>query len=177
MDKTQTISGFRGFIFSPIFIYICRCLIGFSIGYFLMKAVPQYDLFWALISILLVISPEASDSRKLSIERVKANFVGAASGFAAVFLPVDMYLKVMAGIILAALLCKGFNLLKVARTAIVAVIIILIEKPDEGYLAPIERFISVLAGCIIGLSVILVTAYPIRYFHRKALQIEHKLRD
>ncbi len=177
MDKSQTVSGFRGLIFSPVFIYICRCVIGFTIGFFMMQAIPEYDLFWALISILLVISPEGKDIRKLSIERVKANFVGAASGFAAVFLPVSIYLKVMVGIILAAVLCKGFKLVQVSRTAVVAVIIILIEKPDEGFMAPIERFISVLIGCLIGLLVVLITAFPIRYFHKKTLEIEHKLRD
>lgn len=177
MAKTQTVSGFRGFIFSPIFIYICRCLIGFSIGFLLMKMIPQYDLSWALLSILLVISPEGKDSRKLSVERVKANFVGAVSGFAAVFIPMDIYFRVLAGIILAAALCKIFNLLNVARTAVVAVIIILIEKPDEGFMAPIERFLSVLVGCVIGLLVVLITAYPIRFFHKKTLEIEHKLRD
>lgn len=177
MDKSATLSGFRGFIFSPLFIYICRSLIGFSIGYVLMKTIPQYDLFWALISVLLVISPEAKDSWKLSIDRVKANFIGALSGFAVVFFPIDTYLKVMMGIILGAVICKTFNLLNVVRTTIVAMIIILIEKPDEGFIAPIERFISVLLGCLIGLLVVLITAYPIRYFHKKTLQIEHKLRD
>ena len=164
----------RNFLFSPIVIYISRCIIGFSTGYFLMLSFPQFDLFWALLSILLVISPEAHDAEKLSVERVKANLIGAFSGFIAVFIPLDIYFKISAGIILAAVLCKVFNLLNVARTAVVAIIIILIEKPDEGFMAPVERFLSVLAGCLIGLLITVITAFIIKYLHKKILAAEYR---
>lgn len=166
--------GIRNILFSPIVIYISRGIIGFSTGYILMISFPQHDLFWTLLSILLVISPEAKDAKKLSIERVKANLIGALSGFVAVFIPLDMYFKISAGIILAAVLCKVFNLLNVARTAVVAIIIILIEKPDDGFMAPIERFLSVLAGCLIGLLITVITAFMIKYLHKKILAAEYR---
>lgn len=171
------ITDFRSFIFSPIVIYILRCVIGFSIGYFLMAQFPQFDFFWALLSIMLVISPEGKDVPRLTTERVKANLVGAFSGFVVVFLPIGMYFKIVAGIILAAVLCKVFKLLGVARTAVVAIIIILIEKGGDGYLASVERFIAVLVGCLLGLLVVISTGYLIRFLHKKFLKAEYKLKD
>lgn len=169
--KTNAI---RKYLFSPIFIYITRCIIGFSIGYFLMLTFLKYDLFWALLSILLVISPEASHTRKLSTERVKANLIGALSGLVAVFIPFDIHFKIVAGIILAAVFCNLFQLLNVSRTAIVAVIIILIEKPNEGFMAPVERFLSVLLGCLIGLLVTVITSFFIKFLHKKLLLNEYR---
>ena len=139
MKKTNKI---RAFFFSPIVIYIMRCIIGFSIGYFLLKSFPGFDFFWALLSILLVISPEGKDSKKLSMERVKANFIGALSGIIVFSLPIEMYFKILIGITAAALICKLFNLLNVSRSAIVAIIIVLLERPDEGRNIGSVEFIS-----------------------------------
>lgn len=173
----KSLTDFRTFLFSPIVIYILRCVLGFSIGYALMQAIPEFDLFWALLSIMLVISPEGKDAPRLTTERVKANLIGALSGFIVVFLPISMYFKIVAGIVLAAVLCKIFKLLNVARTAVVAIIIILIEKGSTDYLASVERFISVLVGCLIGLLVVVSSGYLIRFLHRKFMKVEYKLKD
>lgn len=168
---------FRSFIFSPIVIFVVRCLIGFSIGFFLMKQFPQYDFFWALLSIMLVISPEGKDSPRLTTERVKANLIGALSGFVVVFLPFSLFIKAIIAITVTAIICNAIKLLDVSRSAIVAVIIILIEKPDEGYLASVERFSFVLIGCLIGLIVVVTTGYMIRFVHKKLLKAEYKLKN
>lgn len=101
--------------------------------------------------------------------------IGAFSGFLPVYLPFGTYYKVLAGIILAALLCRIFNLLSVARTAVVAIIIIPIEKPNDGFMAPIDGFLSVLSGCVIGLLITLITAYIIKLAYKRLLLIEYKL--
>ncbi len=99
----------------------------------------------------------------------------AFSGFLPVYLPFGTYYKVVAAITLAAIPCRLFNLLTVDRTAVVAIIIILIEKPNEGFMAPIDRFLSVLAGCVTGLLITLITAYIIKLAHKRLLLIEYKL--
>ena len=170
MQKNNKI---RAFFFSPILIYIIRCIIGFSIGYYLLKTFPRFDFFWALLSILLVISPEGKDSKRLSMERVKANFIGALSGIIVFSLPIELYFKILIGIAAAALICKLFNLLNVSRSAIVAIIIVLMERPDESFMAPVERFVSVFIGCIIGLLVTISTAFMIKFVHRKILDLEY----
>lgn len=169
------ITGFRIFIFSPIIIYIFRCLVGFSIGFWLMKTFPGSDLFWALLSIMLVISPEGKDSPRLTLERVKANLIGALSAFLVIALPIDMFYKIMIGIVVSAVLCSVFNLLNVSRTAVVAIIIILIEKPNDGFMASIDRFLSVLVGCTIGLLVVIFTGSLIKFLHKKMLKVERRI--
>ena len=143
---------------SQFIVYVFRCLIGFAIGYILMHKFPEFDLFWTLLSIILVISPEEHKSKQLSIDRFKSNFVGSLSGLAVFFLPIDDLYKILIGIIFTCIFCKIFNLLDVARSAIVALLIILIEHKDDDLLAPIVRFTSVAIGCFIGLGVTLVTS-------------------
>ncbi len=164
----------RQFAFSSLFIYSLRCTLGFSIGYSLIKLLPDFDLFWSLLSIMLVISPEGKDSPRLTTERVKANLVGALAGLLVTFLPLESFGKCLAGIVLAAIICYSFKLSNVSRTAVVAVIIILLEKPGDGFLASIERFISVLGGCLIGLLVVIVTGYLIRYLHKLLMKAEFR---
>jgi Predicted membrane protein len=141
---------------------VVRCIIGFLIGYVLILAFPEFDLFWALLSIILVISPEEELAKKLTIDRFKANFLGSLSGFAVFFLPVEDLYKIILGIILTCLLCRFFTLLNVARSAIVALLIILMEHKDDTVFAPIGRFIPVAVGCFIGLGVTLVTSFFIQ---------------
>ena len=61
---------------SDLIIYVFRCIIGFLIGYQLYIQFPEHELFWTLLSIILVISPEAKDSKRLAIERFKSNLIG-----------------------------------------------------------------------------------------------------
>lgn len=175
ISKMKGITGFRSFIFSPIIIYIFRCLVGFSIGFWLMKKLPNADLFWALLSVMLVISPEGKDSPRLTLERVKANLIGAFSAFIVIALPIDMFYKIIIGIVVSAVLCSVFNLLNVSRTAVVAIIIILIEKPNDGFMASIDRFLSVLVGCTIGLLVVIFTGSLIKFLHKKLLKVERRI--
>ena len=123
-----------------------------------MHKFPEFDLFWTLLSIILVISPEEHKSKQLSIDRFKSNFVGSLSGLAVFFLPIDDLYKILIGIIFTCIFCKIFNLLDVARSAIVALLIILIEHKNDDLLAPIVRFTSVAVGCFTGLGVTLVTS-------------------
>lgn len=134
-------------------------LIGFTLGYSVYIAYPQYELFWALLSIILVISPEEVDTKKLTIERVKANFVGSIAGIIVFFLPLSDWGKLIIGILAAITICKYFNLMKVARSAVVAIMIVLIEHKAESVQVPITRFLAVATGCFIGLSVSLFVAY------------------
>ncbi|SFI67669.1 Fusaric acid resistance protein-like [Kaistella treverensis] len=171
------ITGFRNFVFSPIIIYIFRCWVGFTIGFWLMKQFPNFDLFWALLSIMLVISPEGKDSPRLTMERVKANLIGALSAFVVIAVPVDIFYRILVGILIAALLCNLFNLLNVSRTAVVAIIIILIEKPNDGFMASIDRFLSVLVGCTIGLLVVIFTGSMAKFLHKNILKIGDRVND
>ena len=149
------------FITKPLFIYIFRCLIGFLIGYRLMLLLPQFELFWGLLSIILVISPEEKDSKKLSIDRVKSNFIGSVVGLFCVSIPVDQNVfLIMLGIIITSIICHLFNVMNMARVAIVALLFILLQKHiSDGAITPVIRFLTVAVGCLIGLFITVTTSY------------------
>lgn len=151
------------FINSQLCVYITRVLIGFIIGYSLYIKLPEYQLFWTLISIILVISPEGKDSRRLSIERFKSNFVGSSVGLLCLLIhPTNVYM-IVGGILFTCIICQLFNIINMARVALVALLIVLIQSHvDAKQLAPIMRFASVSLGCIIGLLVTVCTSMLIR---------------
>lgn len=151
---------------SQFAIYLLRCLIGFLIGYYLMLQFPKFDLFWTLISIILVISPEEKNAALLTTERVISNLIGSVSGLIVYFLPINELIKISLAIVLAVMICRLFQLMKVVRSAVVAVLIILIEH-KSGVLTPFERFLTVLIGCLIGLIVTLSTTLIINQLKKK----------
>ena len=149
---------------SPSFIYAFRCILGFAIGYALYLRYVEYELFWGLLSIILVISPEEKDSKKLSIDRVKSNFIGSMVALVCVLLNEEGgVITIILGILFTVLICKLFNILNYARVAIVAVLIILIE-PHHSSLTytPFFRFLTVAGGCLIGLAIVVSTSFVIR---------------
>ncbi|MBF0597670.1 FUSC family protein [Faecalibacter rhinopitheci] len=151
---------------SQFLVYLLRCIIGFLIGWILILKFPQYDFFWALLSIILVISPEENQAKKLTIDRFKSNFLGSLSGLVVFFLPIDDLYKIILGIIITCIFCRIFNLLNVARSALVAVLIILIEHKNDSLFAPISRFLTTAVGCFIGLGVTLVTSIMIQEINK-----------
>ncbi|KAA9325658.1 FUSC family protein [Adhaeribacter soli] len=157
---------------SDLVIYCVRCIIGFLIGYELYLHFPQYELFWTIISIILVISPEEKDARRLTGERFKANLIGSSVGLVCYILLVRQVYMILLGIILTSLICHFFKLMNVARTAVVALFIVVIHEQSElSYWVAVERFASVALGCLIGLSVTYVTGFIIRFIKDK-LNIE-----
>ncbi|NDK55703.1 FUSC family protein [Pontibacter fetidus] len=145
---------------ADMILYIVRCTIGFLVGYTLYQAFPQYELYWTILSILLVLSPELKDSPKLTVERVKSNLIGSSVGLFCFVLPVPELVMMVLGIVFAIFVCHLFNLMNVARTAVVALIIVVIhEQETMTYWVAVERFLSVTLGCLIGLGISMATSF------------------
>jgi uncharacterized membrane protein YccC len=145
---------------TDMILYIVRCSVGFLIGYLLYLAFPQFELYWTMLSIILVLSPEVKDSPKLTNERVKSNLIGSCVGLFCFLLPLPEVVMMVFGITLAIVICHFFKLMNVARTAVVALIIVVIhEQETRTNWAAVERFVSVTLGCLIGLAVSTVTAF------------------
>lgn len=155
-------------ITSQLIIYIFRCILGFLSGYFLMLKFPQYELFWGLLSIILVISPEGKDSRRLTIERVKSNFIGSGVGLFCHLIHSEKILILILGIIITSIVCYLFNVMNMSRVAIVAFLVVMLQATNHSSIeTPIIRFSTVVIGCIIGLSITVVTSIIIRYYKRQ----------
>lgn len=154
-------------ITSQLIIYITRCFIGFLIGYYLYLRFPDYGIMWALISIILVISPEGQNSKKLSIERFKSNLIGSSVGFLCLLINEPNVYICLLGVFLTILVCYLFNVINMARVALVTLIIILVQ-PHTSHLTetPLIRGLSVTIGCFIGLGITVFTSMLIRRLKR-----------
>lgn len=154
-------------ITSAVLIYTVRCLIGFSLGYYLYIHFQDHETLWTIISIILVISPEGQNSKKLSIERFKSNLVGSVVGLICLEIHTPNLAVILFGIVLTILICYFFKILNMARVALVALVIILVQ-PSTGLteMTPLWRFLAVTIGCLIGLLIVILTSIPIRRLKR-----------
>lgn len=153
---------------SPLLIYTIRCFIGFFIGYALYHKYPEFELFWTLLSIILVISPEEKDSRRLSIERFKSNFIGSAVALVCLYFHESNLYLILLGILLTIIVCRLFKVMNMARVALVALLIIMVKPHDTSMvIAPIFRFASVGLGCVIGLLIVILTSMLFRPLKKK----------
>lgn len=150
-------------ITSQLAVYIVRCVIGFLIGYGLMHRFPEYEPFWALLSIILVISPEGKDSRRLTGERVKSNLIGSSVGLLCHLIHPTNTFMLVAGIVLTSVVCHFFKIMNMSRVAIVAFLIVMLQSHTlNENTAPIFRFATVTLGCFTGFAVTVFTSVIIQ---------------
>ncbi|MFD2595580.1 FUSC family protein [Sphingobacterium griseoflavum] len=155
-------------ISSPVLIYTLRCLLGFTIGYLLYTKFVHFELFWSLLSIILVISPEENDSKRLSIERFKSNFVGSFVALFCILINGNSLYMIVIGMLATILVCRFFHIMNMARVAVVALLIIMVQPHQEELsYTPILRFASVGIGCLIGLSIVVSSAYILRKIRKQ----------
>lgn len=136
------------------FIYILKCLVGLSLCYFFYWLFPDYRLYWSIVSVLLVISPNDLDCKKLPFARMKANIIGSLVGLVLFIIHPSNLLIMSIGVILTIIICYIFNLGTATRSALAALIIVLVQElNDNSLLSAFERMISVILGCLIALLV------------------------
>jgi uncharacterized membrane protein YgaE (UPF0421/DUF939 family) len=143
---------------SRLLVYIAKCVAGVIIVYLLSWLVNYSDKIWCLISVMLVLSPDGKDATSLAVNRIKANAVGAAVGFAvlAIYNQSDIYAMCI-GIALTVVACTFLKLEVATRSALAATIIILTHEAGRHiWDTAVERLISVMAGCVLGLVITLV---------------------
>lgn len=111
-----------------LFIYAIKCLTGLSIGYLLYLRFPNHEFYWSLISILLVIAPDSQDSTKLAFNRMAANVIGSIIGLLFFITNGPAFLLLATGVIATIVICALLNLILVGRTALAALIIVMIHE-------------------------------------------------
>lgn len=150
-------------ITSQLAVYIVRCVIGFLLGYWLMHRFPEYEPFWALLSIILVISPEGKDSRRLTGERVKSNLIGSSVGLLCHLIHPTTIFMLVAGIVFTSIICHLFKVMNMSRVAIVAFLIVMLQSHTlNENTAPLFRFATVAFGCFTGFAVTVFTSIIIQ---------------
>ena len=138
---------------SDFFMYIIKCLIGVTIGFYLYRKYPEIGT-WCLISIVMVLSPDRNDAMKLALVRIKANLVGAGIGLALFFIHPMNLLILSIGVTLTIITCRLLKIQEVTRSAAVAVVIILLHQKGQYFWdVALERAGGVLSGCLIAMMI------------------------
>jgi len=153
--QTQLFYDFREQLIKPYYLqYIVKCLIGSSICYALYRIFPEHQFQWSIISLLLVLAPEEKDSYRLSLDRMKANIIGAVVGLAAILL-FGMNLSVLlVSVMITILFCTYIKLGNASRSALAALIIVLTDEEHmAGGISAYERMFCVVAGCVIAMVI------------------------
>lgn len=136
-------------------LYALRCIIGIIICYQLYILYPQYPFHWAVVSVVVAISPD--NDTKLAIDRMKANIFGCAVGLA-LFLIHDPNLWMLCiGTIIIIICGIMFRLSGSIRSALAALTIIMIDSAHpHDYTLALSRVACVIAGCLVALMVTLL---------------------
>ncbi|RFS19078.1 FUSC family protein [Chitinophaga silvatica] len=144
-----------------VLIYAAKCVTGVLVVLGLSWLVNYKDIIWVLISVMLVLSPDGSDAVTLAVTRIKANVIGAISGFSLILLHQNMVLMMCVAVFITVVLCNLFRLEPATRTALAATIIVMTHEAGAHlWDTAVERVLSVLAGCLIGLLITFI-------FHNK----------
>lgn len=140
-----------------LLIYIAKCVTGVLIAFLLAKLLHYNDHIWCLISIILVLSPDAKDALPQASNRIKANLIGAAAGLIMLLINVAPEITVSGSAIITIIVCYFTKLEVSTRTALAATIIVTIHENGK-YIWDIalERVIAVVAGCIIGIIITVI---------------------
>ena len=139
--------------YKTLIIYAVKCVIGIILCFYVSIFFKEWiDYTWCLISVILVLSPEGKDALELSLTRIKANLVGAATGIFIILFHVPSPWNIVAGAIISLFVCDQLKLNSGARSTLAAVIIILLH-PEEGvhvWDSALSRIIAVVLGCLLG---------------------------
>ncbi len=105
------------------------------------------------MSVLLVLAPDFRDSVRLSFDRIKANMIGASLGLAAYLVWPPNQLSLGVSILGTILVCTFFKLSGATRTALAAVVIVLIqEKERDNWDLGLQRMAAVVVGSLVGMA-------------------------
>jgi uncharacterized membrane protein YgaE (UPF0421/DUF939 family) len=153
---------------SNVLVYTVKCTIGFLVGFSLYTVIPQYEVHWTILSIILVLSPEEKEARRLALERMKANLIGSVIAVVLFLVHQPNLFLIIVGAVAVIITCQLFNLLNVARTALATLIIVMVyEQERTSWVGAAERLICVVGGCLLGLVITLIIEGFLDFARRK----------
>jgi uncharacterized membrane protein YgaE (UPF0421/DUF939 family) len=141
--------------------YLAKCLTGSSIIFLLAHVFDYHDIRWALISLVLVLTPDSKEAIPLALTQIKSNAVaGLACLFCLLFGPATP-VSISVAFILTITFCTVLRLTAGYRSALAAVIIIMLHTDGiYHWNTALAREVSVIFGCSLGLLITFI-------YHRK----------
>jgi len=149
MDDTQ----------KNLLLYMTKCVVATGVIFYFSGILHYSDIIWCLISAVLVLSPNAKEALPLALTRIAANFVGSAAILLCMLLGgLPHIVTISLAYFIAITACYLLNLMTASRSALAAATIIMLAPASDAHIwdKPLERVVSVAAGCVVGLVVTLV---------------------
>jgi uncharacterized membrane protein YgaE (UPF0421/DUF939 family) len=132
------------------------------------RALDIASPIWAVVSAVVVIQPELKGSVASAGLRVVANLIGAGVGVAIAALELPTMVALAIGLAGVAAACRLVGLDGAARSAGVALVIVLLRGEHEAVGSSEQRVALVLIGCLVALLVTLVFAGGQHIYRRLA---------
>lgn len=144
-------------------IYAIKCVTGILLVFLIARIIGHTDISWALISVILVLSPDSKEALPLAMTRIKANVLGAGiSALCLLIYPANMWIMSLS-VALTLGLCYILHLEAGVRSAMAAAVIIMLHPPGTHvWDTALERIIAVLAGCLLGLVITFIFHFKSR---------------
>ncbi len=132
----------------------CAAVVSLLLSERLHIAMP----IWAVVSAVVVIQPEVRASISSAALRVIANLVGAGTGLVVSLLGLALSPSLVLGLVAGAGLSRLLGVDGAARTASVAVVIVLLKDPYDVRVTSETRVALVVLGCVVALAVTVIAA-------------------
>jgi uncharacterized membrane protein YgaE (UPF0421/DUF939 family) len=123
------------------------------------------EAYWAAIATLVVMQSTLAATLVISIERIVATAIGAASGAFVASYFAGNFLLFAATVFALGLLCAALRMEKTAYryASVTLAIIVLIPRSNPAWIVAIHRFVEVSVGIVVALAVTAV--WPERQSH------------
>jgi uncharacterized membrane protein YgaE (UPF0421/DUF939 family) len=143
---------FKKQAFPSNLIYITKCLAGVIVCYIPYVLFPQYPFYWAIVSVVIVLSPDHSTTQ--AYNRIKANILGCAVGICLYPLQLPNLLILCIGVILTICIGLALNIKDAVRSALAGFVIVTIQQErSKHWFVAVERVMCVVSGCVIALLI------------------------
>ncbi len=151
-----------------LLIYIAKCITGVALVFLLSSLLHYPDYGWCIISVILVLSPDSKEAVPLAVTRIKANLIGGLVSVLLLLFGTAGIFTISAAMAITIVLCYVFKLMAGSRSALAAVIIIMLHTMELGtthgfWQTTLERIISVIIGCVLGLVVTFIFHQKLHY--------------
>jgi uncharacterized membrane protein YgaE (UPF0421/DUF939 family) len=108
-----------------------------------------------MVSLVLVIAPDGTDSNRLAFDRMKANVLGSSVGLLLFLIHRPNLFLICIGVILTIIIGTFLKLNLALRSSLSALVIVMVHEQQQNstWNIALERVGCVMLGCVIGLLI------------------------
>jgi uncharacterized membrane protein YccC len=140
-----------------LLLYMAKCITAVLVVFGLGRLFDYQEIIWPLVSAILVLTPDSAEAVPLAAARIGANLIASAASLVFMFFGAASVVTICLALCLTIGLCWLFRLMAGSRSALAAVIIIMMHEPGaHPWDAAVKRAASVIGGCVLGLIITFV---------------------